>query len=337
METDDNILLDSFMRRHDYLRISITDRCNLRCKYCIPDENAEFMKSEALLTADEIIRCAAFFVTELGVTKIRITGGEPLVRKECLDIMRRLKAITGLKKLAITTNGLLLKEQLPALKAIGLDSLNISLDTLRPDRFHLMTGRGQFDDVMTAILAAVEQGFHPKLNAVLMKGINDDEVLDFVAFIKDKPIEVRFIEFMPFDDNHWNESKIVSFDEVYSVIAKKHSTKKIQKEKESTSNVFEINGHLGNIGFISSITQNFCAGCNRIRMTADGKVRNCLFAATDDELDLRKILRSGEAENDKTAMLKSAVKALFWKKKFKHAESKELVQIHNRKMIAIGG
>lgn len=208
------MLTDSFRRQHTYLRISLTERCNLRCGYCMPADGVELTPSAQLLSSEEILRLARLFV-EAGVTKIRLTGGEPTVRKDLLPLVSQLSALGGLETLAITTNGIKLDKKLPALKEAGLNAINISLDTLRPDRFAVITRREGHSRVMRSIDAAVQLGYDPvKVNVVVMRGVNDDEVADFVQLTRDRPINVRFIEYMPFDGNVWSDSKMVPYKEI---------------------------------------------------------------------------------------------------------------------------
>ncbi|CAN1228749.1 GTP 3',8-cyclase, mitochondrial [Linum grandiflorum] len=246
------MLVDSFGRMHTYLRISLTERCNLRCQYCMPSEGVELTPSPQLLTLDEIVRLAGLFVSS-GVNKIRLTGGEPTVRK-------------GLDTLAITTNGLTLAKKLPNLKANGLTSVNISLDTLVPAKFEFLTRRKGHQRVVDSIHAAVECGYNPvKVNCVVMRGLNDDEICDFVELTRDKPINVRFIEFMPFDGN----------------MKQFPSLERIKDHPTETAKNFKIEGHLGTVSFITSMTEHFCAGCNRLRLLADGNFKVCLFGPSE--------------------------------------------------------
>jgi cyclic pyranopterin phosphate synthase len=220
-----DMLVDSFGRFHNYLRISLTERCNLRCQYCMPAEGIELTPSSELLSHDEIIRVADLFVTS-GVDKIRLTGGEPTIRKDIEDICLHLSGLKGLKTLAMTTNGLVLSKKLPRLKECGLNALNISLDTLVPAKFEFMTRRKGHSRVMESIDAAIELGFQSvKVNCVVMRGMNDDEICDFVEMTRDKPVNVRFIEFMPFDGNVWNVKKLVPYAEIMDKVVRYTSEK----------------------------------------------------------------------------------------------------------------
>ncbi|XP_020873889.1 GTP 3',8-cyclase, mitochondrial, partial [Arabidopsis lyrata subsp. lyrata] len=216
-----DMLIDSFGRLHTYLRISLTERCNLRCQYCMPSEGVELTPKPQLLSQSEIVRLAGLFVSA-GVNKIRLTGGEPTIRNDIEEICLQLSSLKGLKNLAITTNGITLAKKLPKLQECGLDSLNISLDTLVPAKFEFLTRRKGHDRVMKSIDTAIELGYNPvKVNCVVMRGLNDDEICDFVELTREKPINVRFIEFMPFDGNVWNVKKLVPYAEVMDKVVKR--------------------------------------------------------------------------------------------------------------------
>ncbi|KAL5976099.1 GTP 3',8-cyclase, mitochondrial [Asimina triloba] len=318
------MLIDSFGRLHTYLRISLTERCNLRCQYCMPAEGVELTPSSHLLSQDEIIRIASLFVSS-GVNKIRLTGGEPTIRKDVEDICMRLSSLKGLKNLAMTTNGIVLAKKLPRLKECGLNSLNISLDTLIPAKFEFMTRRKGHGKVMESIAAAVELGYNPvKVNCVVMRGINDDEICDFVKLTKDKPINVRFIEFMPFDGNVWNVKKLVPYAELLNKVAQQfNGLKRLQDHPTDTAKNFAIDGHRGTVSFITSMTEHFCAGCNRLRLLADGNFK----------VGLRDPIRSGIDDFELKEIIGAAVK----RKKAAHAGMFDLAKTANRPMIHIGG
>jgi cyclic pyranopterin phosphate synthase len=274
-----------------------------------------------------------------GVKKIRITGGEPLVRRGIENLMAgigRLKQ-EGLSAIAITTNGVLLKEKLAALKSAGLDNINLSLDTLKRERFQEITYRDHFDDVIASIFAALEYGFTPlKVNTVILRGFNEDEILDFIAFIQDKPINVRFIEFMPFDGNQWDDSKLVPYQEMKCIIESKYRLHPIEDGQNyalGPAKDFAVEGCVGTVGFITSMTDSFCSGCNRIRITADGYFRTCLFSEKNEEYNLKSILRGGASDDEIAQFMISAV----WKKEKAHPEIEELIQRSNRSMIQLGG
>ncbi|MCB9235247.1 MAG: GTP 3',8-cyclase MoaA [Bacteroidia bacterium] len=282
-------LLDGYGRKHDYLRLSLTDKCNLRCTYCMP-EDARFMHKSKLLSPEEIREVVKVFVEEFGVNKIRFTGGEPLVRQEAAEIIQEVSRFPV--KLAITTNAILLHQFLDQFQEIGLRSLNISLDSLKKDIFYKLTLRDEFDRVMENINLATRRGFKVKLNVVVMKGINEGEILDFIALTQEENIHVRFIEFMPFDGNKWEMDKVFSFGEILQQIERVAEVEKLRDEPHDTSKAYRVKGNPGTFSVISTVTAPFCGGCNRIRVTADGKLRNCLFATR--EWDLLNALRKSE-------------------------------------------
>ncbi|VAI13287.1 unnamed protein product [Triticum turgidum subsp. durum] len=287
-----DMLVDSFGRFHNYLRISLTERCNLRCQYCMPAEGVELTPKSELLSHDEIIRIANLFVTS-GVDKIRLTGGEPTVRKDLEDICLHLSGLKGLKTIAMTTNGIVLSKKLPRLKECGLNALNISLDTLIPAKFEFMTRRKGHSKVMESIDTAIQLGYDPvKINCVIMRGTNDDEICDFVELTRHKPINVRFIEFMPFDGNVWNVKKLVPYAEILDKVRQRFKgVERLQDHPSDTAKNFKIDGHVGTISFITSMTEHFCAGCNRLRLLADGNFKVCLFGPS--EVSLREPIHSG--------------------------------------------
>ncbi|KAJ0989780.1 hypothetical protein J5N97_008136 [Dioscorea zingiberensis] len=326
------MLVDSFGRMHTYLRMSLTERCNLRCQYCMPAEGVELTPNSKLLRQDEIIRLANIFVGA-GVNKIRLTGGEPTIRPDIEDICLRLSSLKGLKTLAMTTNGLILTRKLPKLKECGLNSINISLDTLVPAKFEFMTRRKGQNKVMESINAAVDLGFRPvKVNCVVTRGVNDDEICDFVELTRDKPINVRFIEFMPFDGNVWSSKKLVPYVEMLDRVRQQFpSIKRQQDHPTDTAKNFMIDGHCGTVSFITSMTANFCAGCNRLRLLADGNFKVCLFGPS--EVSLRDPLRAGIDDLGLQEIIGAAVK----RKKAAHAGMFDIAKTSNRPMIHIGG
>ncbi|XP_047946727.1 GTP 3',8-cyclase, mitochondrial-like [Salvia hispanica] len=327
-----NMLVDSFGRQHTYLRISLTERCNLRCLYCMPAEGTELTPSPQLLSQNEIVRLASLFVSS-GVNKIRLTGGEPTVRKDIDDICLQLSHLKGLKTLAMTTNGITLANKLPRLKECGLTLLNISLDTLVPAKFEFMTRRRGHERVLNSINAAIELGYSPvKVNCVVMRGFNDDEICDFVELTREKPINVRFIEFMPFDGNVWNSKKLVPYSEMMDILVRSGKVlQRIQDHRTETAKNFRIDGHQGTVSFITSMTEHFCAGCNRLRLLADGNFKVCLFGPS--EVSLRDPLRNGADDTELEAIIEAAIK----RKKAAHAGMFDLAKTPNRPMIHIGG
>lgn len=327
-----DMLIDSHGRRHNYLRISLTERCNLRCNYCMPAEGVELTPNDALLSQNEIIRIARTFVAG-GVDKIRLTGGEPSIRSDIEEICEQLRSLPGLKYLAMTSNGIVLTRKLPRLQAAGLNQLNISLDTLVPAKFELLTRRKGHNKVLQSIDTALGLGFSPvKVNTVIMRGLNDDEILDFVELTREKPINVRFIEFMPFDGNVWNSKKLVSYMEMMHTIKRKFpSIYRLKDHPTDTAKNFRVEGHRGTVSFITSMTQHFCSGCNRLRLMADGNLKVCLFGPS--EVSLRDAIRSGMEEPEFQKVISDAVK----RKKAAHAGMFELARTQNRPMIHIGG
>uniref|UniRef100_A0A7N0TXF3 GTP 3',8-cyclase n=1 Tax=Kalanchoe fedtschenkoi TaxID=63787 RepID=A0A7N0TXF3_KALFE len=304
--TFSDVLVDSFGRMHTYLRISLTERCNLRCQYCMPADGADLSPRTHLLSQDEVIRLANVFVSS-GVSKIRLTGGEPTIRKDIEDICVRLSSLKGLKNLAMTTNGIVLSRKLPNLKDAGLSSLNISLDTLVPAKFEFMTRRKGHDSVIQSINDAIEVGYNPvKVNCVVMRGFNDDEICDFAELTREKPINVRFIEFMPFDGNVWNVKKLVTYKEMLHIVKTRYpSLKRLQDQPTETAKNFGIEGHEGTVSFITSMTEHFCAGCNRLRLLADGNFKVCLFGPS--EVGLRDPLRRGATDDELKEIISAAV------------------------------
>lgn len=326
------MIVDRYNRVHNYLRISLTDNCNLRCFYCMPEEEYEFTPASRLMQKDEIEALAKIFVS-LGVNKIRLTGGEPLVRKDAGEIITALSKLPV--KLTLTTNGSRLHEFVDILDESGVHSLNISLDTLQPEKFQLITRRNQFEKVYDNITLLLKRNFHVKVNMVVMKGLNDNEISDFIEWTKQKPVHVRFIEFMPFTGNRWTSNKVFTMQQMLEVIQEKYEVVRLQDEKHDTAKGYMVPGHRGTFAIISTMSSNFCGECNRIRLTADGKMKNCLFA--EKETDLLSALRRGE---DVVPLIhqniRSKAKELGgqFTTDFEHLHPEE---IHNRSMITIGG
>ena len=283
-------LIDSFGRVHRDLRISVTDRCNFRCSYCMPEEGMQWLDRSDLLTFEEIERLARIMVGEFDVDSIRLTGGEPLVRAN-LDVLVAKLAPLG-TDLAMTTNGSTLRRHAAPLRAAGLARINISLDSLRRDRFFELTRRDELDTVLDGIDVAIEAGFDPvKLNMVVMRGVNDEEIVDFARFGRARGVVVRFIEWMPLDaDEGWSNERVVSQREIVERIGEVFPLEPVVRGTEPAQRFRYVDG-LGEIGVIASVTEAFCGDCDRVRLTAEGQFRNCLFAV--DEFDLRALLRSG--------------------------------------------
>ena len=330
-----SMLTDTFGRHHDYLRVSLTERCNLRCLYCMPEDGIDLAPKADLLTTEEIERLVKLFAREGGVRKIRLTGGEPTVRKDLVDIVERITKIDGIEHVAMTTNGIALKSKLDELKRSGLKSINVSLDSLVKAKFEFMTRRDGLEKVLKSIDEAVRIGIETvKVNVVVIRGQNDDELLDFVKFAKDKPVNVRFIEYMPFNGNKWETRKMVSYAEMFDTIQNRYpSIARIPDEtKSEVGKNFQIDGFKGTVSFVTSMTNHFCGGCNRLRILADGNLKVCLFG--NAEVSLRDAMRVDNATDDE---LKTIVEGAVKRKKAKHAGMENLAGMENRSMIRIGG
>ncbi|EIW86963.1 molybdenum cofactor biosynthesis prote, partial [Coniophora puteana RWD-64-598 SS2] len=327
-------LIDTFNRQHDYLRISLTEKCNLRCFYCMPSEGVDLSPKDHILTDDEVLHLATLFVKS-GVTKIRLTGGEPTVRKGIDVLIERLNALRGfgLKSIGMTSNGLALHRRLPKLVDNGLTHLNLSLDTLDPFKFALITRRDGHEAVLRSLETALSlPGLQSvKLNMVVIKGKNDMEVHDFVELTKERNMSIRFIEFMPFTGNKWDRSKMLSSSKIFDAIHHKHpNIVRLSDELNDTARTWQIPGYRGSIGFISSMSDHFCSSCNRLRLTADGQIKVCLF--DNKEISLRDRIRNGATDQELLSLIDMAVKG----KKEKHAGMDVLSTSANRPMILIG-
>ncbi|GAA0116440.1 GTP 3',8-cyclase MoaA [Clostridium senegalense] len=318
-------MIDSFGRNINYLRISVTDLCNLRCKYCIPEQGINKIDNKEILTLEEIEEITKIFV-ELGVTKVRITGGEPLVRKNVLKLIKNIGSIEKIKDFSITTNGTSLEDYIEELKAFGVNRLNISLDTFNEDRYKYITRGGELQKVLNGIEKAKQMGISPiKFNVVLVKGFNDDEIKDFVNLTIDEDVHVRFIELMPIGQcKNWSLGKFISNE---TILSKVKGLEEVESEDiSSPAKYYKLPNAKGKVGLISSISCNFCKDCNRIRLTCDGKLKLCLHS--DEEIDLKNPLRNGE---DVKQIIINAIN----KKPQRHnLEDGEYI---NRNMVAIGG
>ena len=329
------ILKDDFGRKHNYLRISLIEKCNLRCTYCMPAEGILLSPKADIMTADEIYAIAHAFVNN-GVDKIRLTGGEPLLRKDFPQIIAQLASLKT--EISITTNGILIDKHIEVLKQHGIKKINLSLDTLVASKFQTITLRNQFEKVVDNLHLLLNNDFKIKVNVVLIKGFNDNEIVDFIKLTQFLPISIRFIEFMPFAGNQWDKSKMVSQNEILDQV-RNHFTaseiEKLQDDKNFTSREFKIKNYLGSFGIISSITNPFCDGCNRIRLTANGQLKNCLFS--NAETDLLTPFRNGESIE---GLIGFSIKN---KKKIRAGMNtlddinNPLLNLDNRSMIAIGG
>ncbi len=289
---------DSYNRSVKDLRISVTDRCNYRCTYCMPLDEYEWIDRKEILSFEEIERVASLFV-RLGVDKIRLTGGEPLVRRNLERLVGKISALKGLKDLCLTTNASLLAENAPALKAAGLKRVNVSLDTLKPDKFERITKRGELAKVLDGLFAAKRHGLHPiKINAVIERGVNDDDVIELVEFSRENGFGIRFIEYMDVGNaNNWTSGKLVSKKEILEKIHSRFPLKEIGRDNGSApSVVYQFLDGKGDVGVIASVTEPFCSTCNRARLTADGKLVTCLFSQKGH--DLKALLRNGSTDEE---------------------------------------
>jgi GTP 3',8-cyclase len=326
-------LVDGHGRHIGDVRISVTDRCNFRCQYCMPAEGLPWLDRSALLTYEEIERLVRVFAS-MGVHDVRLTGGEPLVRKELWRLVERLSAIEDVHDLSLTTNGYLLTRQVDDLVAAGLKRINVSLDSLAPDRFFQLTRRDSLAQVLEGLAAAQR---HPelrpiKVNVVALKDFTEAEVLRFAEFARQNPYEVRFIEFMPLDaDRAWTRDKVLPNAEIVAMIDSVYPLEPVGRERHGTSRRYRFADGNGEMGFISPVTQPFCGDCNRIRLTAEGELRTCLFSMT--ETDLREPLRSGATDAELEEIIRDAV----WRKELKHHVNDPGFVQPPRTMSRIGG
>ena len=329
-----SVLIDSFGRTITNLRISVTDRCNFRCRYCMPEEGMVWMDKRELLTYEEIERIAVIF-SELGISKVRLTGGEPLLRRDLHLLIEMISNIPGIDDLALTTNGFLLTEQAYKLADAGLNRINISLDSLDQTKFNLITRRNYFDKVWKGIETVETLGICPiKINVVLVRGINDDEILNFAHLARDRPLIIRFIEFMPIGaDDGWSNDKVVPSEEIIEIMERGLGKKLVQTEnpKSQAAEEFMFEDGVGNIGFISSVSQPFCSQCNRVRITSDGKLRTCLFS--QKETDLKRLIRENATDDD----IKSVLLDRVWNKEAGHLINRSDFVKPLRTMSQIGG
>ena len=302
-------MLDNYQRDINYLRISITDRCNLRCRYCMPKEGLSLLGHDDILRYEEILRVVKIAVS-LGVAKVRITGGEPLVRRGIVPFVADLNSLPGIHDLSLTTNGVLLERCAADLFKAGVRRINISLDSLNSDKYHTITRGGCLDDVLRGIAAVYAQGFSPiKINVVAIKGFNDDEILDFARLTLDSPYQIRFIELMPLGHpGRDNLGKYLASEVIMRTIADKYPLSPVNGERErmdGPAEMYRIAGGMGEIGFISPVSHHFCHLCNRLRLTADGNLRACLLS--DEEFGLKTPLRTGCTDSLLEALMKEAI------------------------------
>ncbi|MFC4565946.1 GTP 3',8-cyclase MoaA [Nocardiopsis mangrovi] len=329
------MLTDSYGRTATDLRVSLTDRCNLRCTYCMPPEGLDWLPKDDVLTDDEVARLLRIGVTMLGITEIRFTGGEPLLRRGLPGLVAAATALDPRPQTALTTNGIGLARMAPALADAGLDRVNVSLDTLRHDVFEKLARRRRLDDVLAGMAAAAAAGLTPvKVNAVLMRGINDDEAPDLLRYCLERGYELRFIEQMPLDAQHgWRRDDMVTADEILDRLAAEFDLAESDAATRGSAPAerFRVDGGPATVGVIGSVTRPFCGACDRVRLTADGQIRNCLFAR--EESDLRPLLRGGAADDEIADRWRAAVAA----KLPGHGINDPAFLQPSRPMSAIGG
>lgn len=335
MSENKNILQDTHGRDHTYLRISLIERCNLRCTYCMPEEGVKLSPKNHLMTYEEIYKIAKTFVDN-GVTKIRLTGGEPLIRKDIPVILEKLATLPV--ELSITSNAVIIDKFIDVLKKYNVNTINVSLDSLDAAKFKHITRRHQFKKVYDNILLLVQEGFTVKVNVVLIKGFNDNEIISFINITKNLPIVVRFIEFMPFDGNKWDMSKMISYADVMTYVNNAFADIKIERLKDAqndTSKNYKIKDYKGSFAIISSVTNPFCDTCNRLRLTANGQLKNCLFSS--GESDLLTTLRNGKSiEPVIQKAIQAKLKVRGGMDTLKKLQEPKLHN-NNRSMITIGG
>jgi cyclic pyranopterin phosphate synthase len=327
------LLRDGHGRVIGDLRVSVTDRCNFRCQYCMPAEGLPWLERAEILRFEEIARIVAIFAS-MGVGDVRLTGGEPLVRREFPKLVSMLRVIDGLEDLSVTTNGFLLGRDAEALVRAGVDRFNVSIDSLQRDRFYELTRRDALEQVLAGLqtLAAFPEAHPIKINAVAIRGFTEQEVLPFARLARETPYEVRFIEFMPLDADHaWNASRVLTGDEIRAEIDATYPLEAEPREPSATARVYRFADGHGRIGFINPISEPFCADCNRVRLTADGRLRTCLFSL--NETDLRTPLR----EHASDAELEEIIRAAVWRKELKHHVGEPGFIQPARSMSAIGG
>jgi GTP 3',8-cyclase len=326
-------LIDGHGRHIGDVRISVTDRCNFRCQYCMPAEGLPWLEREEILSFEEIERLVRVFAA-MGVTDLRLTGGEPLVRREFPRLLGMLAAVPGLEDISLTTNGYLLERDADALVAAGLKRVNVSIDSLQRDRFFQMTRRDSLPQVLRGLEAIAR---HPqvrpiKVNAVALRGFTEEEALPFAEFARSTSFQVRFIEFMPLDGDHaWTQDQVLTGEEIRAIVHAVHPLEEAPREAHSTARVFRFADGRGELGFVNPVSEPFCNDCNRVRLTSDGKLRTCLFSI--HETDLRAVLRGGASDAEVEQTVRDAV----WRKELKHHVGEAGFRQPARTMSAIGG
>jgi GTP 3',8-cyclase len=327
------LLVDGHGRRISDLRISVTDRCNFRCQYCMPADGLPWLERKEILRFEEIERLVRLFAC-MGVTDLRLTGGEPLVRREFPRLLGMLAAVPGVEDLALTTNGYLLERDAEALVRAGLRRVNVSIDSLQRDRFFQMTRRDSLPQVLRGLeaIARFPEVRPIKVNAVALRGFTEEEALPFADFARSTSFQVRFIEFMPLDGDHaWTQDQVLTGDEIRRIVHQVHPLEEVPREAHATARVFRFADGRGELGFVNPVSEPFCADCNRIRLTADGKLRTCLFSI--HETDLRAELRGGASDEELERTIRGAV----WRKERKHHVGEPGFRQPPRTMSAIGG
>jgi cyclic pyranopterin phosphate synthase len=329
------MLTDSYGRVATDLRVSLTDRCNLRCAYCMPPEGLDWLPAPEVLTSAEVVRLVKIGVEALGITEVRFTGGEPLLRRDLADIIAATAALSPRPEISLTTNGIGLERRASALVTAGLDRINVSLDTLRPEVFRKLTHRDRLADVLAGLAVAANAGLAPvKVNAVLMRDLNEEEAPELLAYCLERGYELRFIEQMPLDAQHgWKRSELVTGAEILGILSRRYSLSEDSQRVRGAApaETFLVDGGPGRVGVIASVTRPFCGACDRVRLTADGQIRNCLFART--ESDLRTPLRSGASDAEIAARWTAAIAA----KLPGHGINDPAFLQPDRPMSAIGG
>ena len=326
-------LIDGHGRRISDVRVSVTDRCNFRCQYCMPAEGLPWLERDDVLTFEEIVRLVSL-LAEMGVHDVRLTGGEPLVRRDFPALAAMLAQVPGVEDLSVTTNGYLLERDAEKLVRAGINRFNVSIDSLQRDRFFEMTRRDALPRVLSGLeaLARFPEAHPIKVNAVAMRGFTEQEALPFAEFAREHPYEVRFIEFMPLDADHsWTPDSVLSGEEIRAAISAVYPLEPEPREAHATARVYRFADGKGRIGFINPVSEPFCGDCNRIRLTADGRLRTCLFSL--NETDLRTPLRDGSSDDDIVRIVREAV----WRKELKHRVNEPGFVQPARSMSAIGG
>jgi cyclic pyranopterin phosphate synthase len=326
-------LVDGHGRTISDLRVSVTDRCNFRCQYCMPADGLPWLERDAVLRFEEIERLVRVFAS-MGVTDLRLTGGEPLVRRDFPKLVAMLARVDGVHDLSLTTNGYLLERDAAALVEAGVNRVNVSIDSLQRDRFFQMTRRDSLPQVLRGLeVLATHPEVHPiKVNAVALRGFTEQEAIPFAEFARSSAFQVRFIEFMPLDADHaWSQDQVLTGEELRAIIDAVYPLVELPREPSATARVFRFRDGDGELGFINPVSEPFCSDCNRVRLTADGKLRTCLFSV--NETDLRQSLRTGASDDDLAAIIRDAV----WRKELKHHVGEKGFRQPPRTMSAIGG